>query len=838
MRQSGLFHIIGDQVVDRVCTSCELSYCAKLKTNCMPGIGCRGAIMFVGKHPGREDDQIGEPMTGKNGKLFYGLLLDAGFSREDIYVTNCVKCAPISGNATKRNWQACSQHFKHELEMIKPVMIIAVGAEATEFLTGRKGVTSLRATGLACEIDDSYTVYPIRQPMAIEHAQTQADKTALRESMVEDLRRILRIYRNGGKVSVDEVQDTTDYRIARTHEDVVAFFEELRAFKGPISCDLETVNHEWTDGALHPDDGKILAIGFSTGEGTGRAIPVNAKGTDSLFWWPDGYVDDVLIKQFIVPFLRERHRDIYGHNWCKFDTKWTRSHWGVDFPELQFDTILGAYAAFHGLRSYDLEVLANSMCGMARWKREFTVQDTEALCKYLCKDVDAQVRLRNKIEKALDDKERTLLEMILMPCAYELMLMEERGTMIDPEALEQLGHDLSAKREAVLTRIMENEDVRKWRYNHGMAFNPGSPDHVRDILFNQMGIKGIKKTDSKQWSTDATVMEALKEQVPLCADIVEFKRIDKLYGTYYVGIKERLRNGVIHTSIHLHRAATGRTASSDPNLQNIPREDTLEKAGFAKEDAAMMKNIFVARPGFTLLQDDYSQIELRVLAALSGDKNMTQMFLDNKDIHRATAAFANEIAEEEVNKAQRTAAKKINFGVPYGKTLQGLKADFVAMGSTEEMAQLFWDKHHEMFPTVWEYMGEQERQVLQNGETHTWFGRTRVYENKGAAEVRQGMNNEIQSSASDLTLISIIRIGRELRRRGMKSRILLTVHDSIIFEVYIDEFWDVCELTKGLMEDVRLPWITVPIIADLQAGPRWGTLFSVDLKNRSLALEK
>lgn len=825
--------IIDGKVKERVCCDCVMSYQCDLKTNRMSGTGANGQIMFVGKHPGRDDDSIGSPMTGPNGQLFWELLRDSGFQRGEVFVTNCIKCAPLTQNAGKKHWASCQKYFLKELEEVKPKMIVAVGAEATEFLTGRTGVMGLRGTGMTCVLDENYVVYPIRQPMALEHAQP-ADRPALKQSMIDDLRTVRDILHNGGKVSVDTLEDDTDYQIARTPEDVDRFLEELDKFD-ELSCDIET------NDKLDPNDplGKIVAIGFSGASGMGRAIPIHANGplgeegfTDSPFWWETDYVDNHLI-----PKLRDfcRRKKIYGHNFIKFDAQWLAKRWELNCDHIEFDTLLGAYATFHGLKSYGLEVLANSRCGMRNWKKEFDWTNTEKLCQYLCKDVDATVRVKLDIEKNIDQLEMWLLKNILIPIARELALMEGKGVTIDKKQIDALDSLLSGKLKECLSNIRATKEVTGWEMERGIEFNPESVQHTREIMFEKLRLKVIKRTDTKLPSVDAEVMETYAAEHPFARYVTEYKKLSKLHGTYVEGILKRLVDGLIHTSYLEHRTVTGRLASQNPNLQNIPREDTAAKV---LEDGADIKRMFVPRQGTCFLQADYSQIELRVLACVAHDENMIRLFNSGADIHRETAAQACGISPDQVTKAQRTGAKFLNFGIVYGMTLPTLEVMFEESGTSAAEARRFWEGHQKAFPAVWRYMEEQKQKVIREGQQTTYFGRTRVYDTKDEEAFRQAYNFPIQSTASDLTLLSIIRTGGVLRQMGRKAYPILTVHDSIIYEVELSQFWDVAYIVQHVMESISFPWIVVPIKADLQAGPTWGDLLNVDMEKKILYKEK
>ena len=819
----GDFHFLNGKIIDKTCTKCELSYQCSLETNKMPGEGFHDGIMFVGKHPGKDDDKIGSPMTGPNGKLFWELLRSAGYVQGEVFVTNCIKCAPVDISAGKRHWNYCSEHFLAELEEVKPKMVVAVGAEALTFLTGKTGVQGLRGTGLTCSLNEDYVVYPIRQPMALKHVDDY-DQEAMKASMVDDLRNLRRILHTGGVVSVDSLEDDTDYRVAYTDEDVDAFLKELENAPA-LACDLETTGlEEWAPGA------EIVAIGFSSGPGHGRAIPVHAVGIEAPFWWDGKYVEETLIPK-IVEFLRKKEKVLFGHNFLKFDNKWLRRFWKCDPVDIGFDTLLGAYATWHNLKSFELEVLANSKCGMRKWKKEFTLENTEQLCLYLCKDVDGTFRVKDEIEKDIDPAERWLLENILVPLTKEFSYMEQRGARIDREQIDEVDTLLEEKIKVCRETIRSIDEVKAWEAANGMEFNPDSPQQVGEIMFDKMKLPVIKKSKKTgKPSADKEVLGFYKNN-EFCKSVIEFKGMNKLRSTYVIGIKDSLDGELIHTSYKSWGTVTGRPSSSGPNLMNIPRGDT---AGKVMEDGEAIKKLFIPREGNCFVQADYSQVELRVLACLSGDKNMIDIFKRGGDLHYETASKAYGIPVEQVSKAQRTNAKMINFGLIYGKHLETLKQDFIDAGSSAEDAVDFYNAHQREFPGVWQFMKDQEYKVIADGQQTTYFGRTRQYDEKNQEAFRQAYNTPVQSMASDLTLISIIRLVKAFKQLGIKAFPILTVYDSIICEVELSEFWKACDVIKDVMESIDFSWIKVPIVADLSAGPNWGELISVDTVNRKL----
>lgn len=264
---------------------------------------------------------------------------------------------------------------------------------------------------------------------------------------------------------------------------------------------------------------------------------------------------------------------------------------------------------------------------------------------------------------------------------------------------------------------------------------------------------------------------------------------------------------------------------------NIPREDTVAKV---LDDGALIKKLFLPDPGDILLQADFNQAELRCLGSISGDRQLCGIYLRGEDAHTATAAIVYEIPLDQVTKAQRNCVKPINFGIPYGMSEQGLIAAFVEKGGTEKEAQDFLNTHKRKFFDVWRYMEDQAHQVRTYRKQTTYFGRSRRYVQIDNRALRQAYNFPIQSYASDLTLLCLVRIAKSMRAMNLKARTLLTVYDSIAWSVAPEHFWQLADLVHHVMSTIHFPWMKVPMAADLEAGWNWGELNKVDLKSRTI----
>jgi DNA polymerase I len=822
MPQASLFHFQGDKLVtDMKCTACDLSCDPRLKTNCMSGTGPIGAtFLLVGHAAGVEDDGIKEPFTGANGRLFRELLAQAGYAPlRECYFTNCCKCAQFDKTLKAKHWKACQPHFLTELETIKPKVIVALGAQSFSWLTGFSGPAKFYRKSLPCVLDERYEVFPLRQPAQLFHCRDMVEANSLRNTMIQDLQwlkqHVTTLLSQRPKTYSD-----VDYKTITTHEEVLELFAELE--KHPVlACDLET-----TSLFPHPED-KIVAIGFSWAPKQGRALPLYARGPMTAQFWPDGYVQNEL-----EPRLRKilPEKELFGHNFIQFDQKWTRAKLKIDKLDIKFDTQPAHYCLDEERGTHDLEQLAVVYGGMKKWKRDFTLEDTLQLCEYLCKDVDALSRIRPVFEKMLSSQERWLLDNILIPLCHELFEIEYAGVRVSGTALTNLEETLNKRIAESEAKLRQHPAVLAFEMDSDQIFNNESPDHVRDIMQKHLHLKKVKATEGGLYSTDKEVLFHHKAE-PFVADLSESRRLKKLRSTYCGQIRESLRNGYLHTSYKVHGTVTGRPSSSTPNLMNIPREDTVAKV---LDDGSLIKSLFLPDPGDILLQADFNQAELRCLGSISGDRQLLGIYQRGEDAHTATAAIVYEIPLSSVTKAQRNCVKPINFGIPYGMSEEGLIQKFVEAGGTEKEARDFLTTHKRKFGDVWKYMDDQASQVRTFRKQTTYFGRSRRYAQVDNRALRQAYNFPIQSLASELTLLSLIRIAKAIRVKGLKARTLLTVYDSIAWSVSPESFWDLVDLVHHIMTTIYFSWMKVPMGIDLEAGWDWGNLKKVDLKARRI----
>ena len=415
---------------------------------------------------------------------------------------------------------------------------------------------------------------------------------------------------------------------------------------------------------------------------------------------------------------------------------------------------------------------------------------------------DLFARMKAEITACGED---ALYNEIEFPLAQVLADMTRTGVLVDKDGIEQFGVKLREELEQVLTRIhMETGSA---------TFNPNSPKQLGEMLFDTMGLPHGKKTQ-RGWSTDAETLESLREY-PLVEDVLQYRAYQKLNSTYVEGLLKVIgEDGRIHSTFNQTEARTGRLSSDNPNLQNIPIRTEL---------GSQLRAYFVAKPGCVLVDADYSQIELRILAHITGDEHMQQAFLNGEDIHRSTAAKIYGIPQSEVTPRLRSSAKAINFGIMYGKGAYSLSKD---IGVTVKEADAFLKNYLAAFPNVSGYMDKTIADAKANGYVSTLFGRRRTLPelastnfNVRASGERMARNTPIQGTAADVIKLAMVRVWKRLRDEKMASRLILTVHDELIVEAPEAEAEQAARILREEMEGCVQ--YAVPLSTDVHAGKNW-----------------
>ena len=507
-----------------------------------------------------------------------------------------------------------------------------------------------------------------------------------------------------------------------------------------------------------------------------------------------------------------------GQN-IKYDYMVLRRY-GIDLQGPMFDTMLAHYIVQPELRhnmDYMAETLLNyktihidELIGQ-KGKNQKSMRDLSPaeICDYAAEDADITLQLRNVLEPQLKEVggERLFYD-IEMPLVKVLADMELNGVCLDTESLSETRR--------VFTERMQAYERHAYELA-GEEFNISSPKQVGDILFEKMKIVDkAKKTKTGQYVTSEEVLMQLKDRAPIVEDILNYRGMKKLLSTYVEALPKLInpRTGHIHTSFNQAVTATGRLSSSDPNLQNIPVRD---------DDGKEIRKCFIPEAGCRFFSADYSQIELRIMAHLSGDENMIEAFREGFDIHRATAAKIWKENISDVTDEQRKKAKQANFGIIYGITTYGLAQ---RMGIENAEARQLIDDYFRTFPKVQAYMEEAKEQAREKGYAETMFGRRRYLPDitsrngtvRGFAE-RNAINAPIQGSEADIIKIAMIRIWRRFKDENIRSKMILQVHDELNFSVYPEEVEKVGQIVIEEMQ--KACELNVPLVADAGWGDNW-----------------
>lgn len=492
---------------------------------------------------------------------------------------------------------------------------------------------------------------------------------------------------------------------------------------------------------------------------------------------------------------------------------------GVNIRGLDFDTMLASYVLDPGRRSHGLDVLAlefldhtmtsySDLCGKGRSAIPFDECPIDAARDYSCEDADMSFRLRSIFEPQLESTEtRSLFDDVEIPLVSVLADIEWAGITIDLAWFNSLKDRFKKEREAVERQIYETA---------GVEFNINSNLQLREILFSRLSLPVLKKTSTGP-STDATVLQELADSGHVLPTLLmEYRELSKLENTYLNALPELVNpdTGRLHTSFNQTVATTGRLSSSDPNLQNIP---------IRRELGRDIRRGFIPRESWLLVAADYSQIELRLLAHLSRDPAFVEAFIAGGDIHRQTAAIIFDVAIENVTGEMRSRAKTINFATIYGQGAHALSRQ-LKIEHTE--ARAFIARYFERFSGIRKYLDSMVEFARENGYVQTLFGRRRYIPelrernfNIRAFGERTAANSPIQGSAADLIKIAMIKIDRLLRERGLAAKMLLQVHDELVFESPLEEIGALRSLVRDQMENAAE--LSVPLVVDIGVGKNW-----------------
>ena len=590
-----------------------------------------------------------------------------------------------------------------------------------------------------------------------------------------------------------------DYQLIDTEEKRKEFLQNIKT-KKIFSLDTETTS---TD----PISAELVGMSFSFTKNQAFYIPV-----------PSNQEETTRIVNEFKEVLENKETLKVGQN-IKYDML-VLSRYGVNVQGPMFDTMIAHYVLQPELR-HNMDYLAEiylhyetihieELIG-SKGKNQGNMRDLqpEAIYKYACEDADITLQLKEVLEKELKENgaEKLFYE-IEMPLVPVLAYMEKNGVRVDTEALKETSRHFTARMKQI------EEEVHQLA---GGEFNISPPKQVGEVLFDKLKIVSkAKKTKTGQYVTSEEVLESLRSKHPIVEKILDYRGLKKLLSTYIDALPLLINpeTGKIHTSFNQTVTATGRLSSSNPNLQNIP---------IRNEDGKEIRKAFIPEEGCEFFSADYSQIELRIMAHLSGDTNMIEAFREGDDIHAATAAKVYKISLEEVTREQRSKAKTANFGIIYGISVFGLAE---RMNVPRSEAKELIEGYFQTYPQIKEFMDKSIEKARENGYIETVFGRKRFLPDitshnavvRGYAE-RNAINAPIQGSAADIIKVAMVNIYRRFLEENLRSKMILQVHDELNFSVYPEEKEKVQQIVIEEMEKAYA--MQVPLRADCGWGKNW-----------------
>lgn len=575
-----------------------------------------------------------------------------------------------------------------------------------------------------------------------------------------------------------------------------------------ITLDIETTS---TD----PMRAQPVGIALTDGPGRGYYVPVSAPPGEPC-------LECRAVLEALAPLLENPHLPKYGHN-IKYDLI-VLAQAGIELRGLAFDTMVAEWLTNPASTNLGLKNLAwarlqqemtsiTALIGTGKGQLTMDQVPVAQVAPYACADVDMTHRLVPILKAELEEKKLwSVFVEVEMPLIPALAAMEMAGVQLDIPFLERMSKELAARLGELDARIQELV---------GYPFNVNSPQQLSDVLFKSLGLstQGLRRTKSGHYSTAAEVLERLRGAHPVVDLILEQRELAKLKSTYVDALPQLVnpRTGRVHTSYNQTGTVTGRLSSSEPNLQNIPIRTELGR---------QVRRAFIAAPGHKLIAADYSQVELRVMAHISGDEGLLGAFARGEDIHASTAAAILSVPLEAVTPEMRRLAKAVNFGLSYGQTAYGLAQ---ATGLSQSEAEEFIKTYFERFPRVREYIENTKATARRQGYVETLLGRRRYFPelqpgSKAPYNVRQSaermaINAPIQGTAADIINIATIRIHNALRERGMRARLILQVHDELVIEAPDEEVEAVAPLMREIMEHAFE--LRAPLKAELKVGQNW-----------------
>lgn len=825
------------------CTQCDLhKTCKTVKIN----PDGNGDIVFLGEAPGQEEDREGIPFIGKSGSFLRQIIADMkDVDPARFRFTNAVRCRPPeNATPTKKQAKACLNHLIEEFIENPPSLIVPLGNVALDalrqigLLSAPGTITNLNGKGIK---EDEVTVFPVLHP-----AYILRNPTAL-ELYVSAFNELQEIIVSGIKEPV-----AVDYEFS---DDLQKLREAIAHAKeaGVVAYDIETstLHPRETDRGVKP---KILSFSLSWRERQAFGFALDENNREAALYILH---EDLLENPDVVKVIQH----------AKFELMWSNHlgrtiinmedtmlmHWHVsekngthglgklalNYTDMGFyDAELENYKKAHREADPSKETKNKETGEMIRGS--YANIPMEILLPYNCCDTDATIRVRNILKAHLSEKQLAVHDTIQIPSCYPLAEMELEGVTIDWDYCNWMSEQITEEVEMIAAQIYAYPEVIQVdeffkESRNGKGLNLGSTKDLCVLLFESLKLPVIKHTDGGAASTDKDVLDFLADRHPVPRLIRKMRNLNTLKSTFVEGALERRRGNRIHTSYGMAHTETGRFNSTNLNMQNIPRDPyEIEREG-EKFKLSIKEMYSPDQEGDWICQADYSQVELRVMAIQSQDPTLLEYFRQGVDVHRNVAAKIHGVAPEAITKEQRTMAKRTVFGLIYGQSPQGLAEE---LHIQLEEAEDFLGKFFVEFPKVKEWMDATEKRASKTGMVESIFGRIRrlpdamikrLEDPYRSRAMRQAINAPIQGSAADILSDKLGELWLKLKEAELRSRILLTVHDQMLFNVPNAELSRFLLLAKEVMEDFSgRPWAVIPICADFEIGKKWGKLYKLE----------
>lgn len=800
------------------CMKCDLY--KTCKTPNIQGRGCTDHpdIMFVGEAPGKNEDIKGKVFIGDAGNMLKKLIKELKFNLSKIYITNAVACRPENNRKPKqKEIKACLDRLKKEIRDYKPKVVVMLGDTPLQALTGRTGISKQRLEDLG--------TFEGAKLFATFHPAYLLYNASAKDSVIKDLKLVKRYLQTG---KGQATQGKRNYTILESDAEVKRFLVQLVRKENWITFDIETVG-------LDPlaSRARLLSIAFSTKSRTGTGFLLKKSTIGAL-----SYKKRL---RWLNLFFKKRKGKLVGHN-AQFDCKYLFK-FGVTVGYCQWDTQLGHYLMDETYAMPSLKQLARLYTDMGNYDEELqpykdrldSVPEDKLLC-YNCADVDATFRILELELKALsvDKKFFRVMSDILMPASRALGFMELTGIELDVDHISRLTRKYSLAQKRAQSMLWHLDPVKRTGMHFKKRFNPDSDQQVRYLIYKELKCPESPehRTDSGLPSTSVEALKLFQNKYPkLITLLIKLSKVNKMLSTYIgPALDWRGEDGRVHTTYNLCKTVTGRLSSEKPNSQNFPRDKEI-------------KRMVRPREGNYIINADYSQLELRIMACAAKDERLIKIYKEGLDAHRMAAAAMFNVEYDEVTKDQRQEAKgAVSFGLNYGRQARGLAQ---SLKISVDRAEQFRRDYFVRYAGVKRYIGRIHRTVKEKIYVSSLFGRRRRLPDirsdnkfKRAEAQRMAVNHVIQSTASDITLMALDRIILRIQKEKKKSRLVFTIHDSVVLDVPKNEVKWCCKMLKEEMEQFEFPWLIVPLEIDIEIMRNWGDKIAEWKDNRIVKTKK